>query len=113
MTTGRVFAASPRSANHTSPGWGLIEQVEDLLFGASRPGEIKNIMVGEINYFRDAFSRIGGRLRLPLAQPSIQLLCQGVHDHPFLVSSLLAGAPQGVVGAAGLRLAPDSIAIRP
>ncbi|MFN7920539.1 MAG: hypothetical protein U0Q16_10615 [Bryobacteraceae bacterium] len=25
MTTGRVFAAKPRSANQTSPGWGLIE----------------------------------------------------------------------------------------
>ena len=35
MTTGRVLAASPRSASQISPGWGLIEQVEDLLFGGA------------------------------------------------------------------------------
>jgi hypothetical protein len=35
-TTGRVFAARPRSANHTSPGCGFIEQVENLLFGCAR-----------------------------------------------------------------------------
>ena len=40
MTTGRVLAASPRSASQISPGWGFIEQVEDLLFGGARARDI-------------------------------------------------------------------------
>jgi hypothetical protein len=33
ITTGRVLAASPRSASQISPGLGFVKQVEDLLFG--------------------------------------------------------------------------------
>jgi len=45
ITTGRVFAAIPRSANQTSPGCGLIEQVENLLFGGARAHQIENVVV--------------------------------------------------------------------
>ena len=51
MTTGRVLAASPRPANQISPGWGSIEQVEDLLYGDARAREIKHILIGELNHF--------------------------------------------------------------
>ena len=71
ITTGRVFAASPRSANQTSPGCGLIEQVEDLLFGGAGAREIEDIVVREFDDFRDTISRLGGRPRLPLAQSSV------------------------------------------
>ncbi len=47
MTTGRVLAASPRSASQISPGWGFIEQVEDLLFGGARAREVKDGVIGE------------------------------------------------------------------
>jgi len=52
-TTGRVFAASPRSANQTSPG-GLIDQVQYLLFGRSRPNYVENILISEIDDFGNA-----------------------------------------------------------
>src|SRR5271163_3392485 len=54
MTTGRVLAASPRSASQISPGRGLIEQVEDLLFGSARARNIKDVVVGEFYNFNNA-----------------------------------------------------------
>jgi hypothetical protein len=47
MTTGRVLAASPKSASQTSPGWGLIEQVEDFLFGGAGARHVKDVVIGE------------------------------------------------------------------
>jgi hypothetical protein len=41
MTTGRNFAAKPRSAIHTSPGVGLIEEVRDFLLDLARPHDIE------------------------------------------------------------------------
>jgi hypothetical protein len=46
-------------------GWGLFEQVENFLVGNPGAREIKNIVVGELNHFRDARSRLSSRLRLP------------------------------------------------
>jgi hypothetical protein len=83
LTTGRVFAASPRSANHTSPGCGFIEQVQNFLFGSARAHQVEDVVVGEIDDFRDALSHLGGRLRLPLAQPRVQLLYQSVHEASY------------------------------
>ena len=80
MTTGRVFAASPRSASQISPGWGLIEQVEDLLFGGARTSDIKDVAIGEIYNLGDTLPCLRRRFRLPVAQSSVQLLRQGVHD---------------------------------
>jgi len=85
--TGRVFAASPRSANHTSPGHGLIEQVQNLLFGRARTQQVKHVAAGEIDDFRDALSHLGRRLRLPFAQPGVQLLRQSVHGSLLVLLS--------------------------
>ena len=72
VTTGRVLAASPRSASQISPGWGFIEQVEDLLFGGARARYIKDVVISELYYFGDALPGLCRRLRLPLAQSLIQ-----------------------------------------
>ena len=80
MTTGRVLAASPRSASQISPGWGFIEQVEDLLFGGARARDVKDVVIGEFYDLSDALPGFCRRLRLPLAQSSVQFLRQGVHD---------------------------------
>jgi hypothetical protein len=79
MTTGRVLAASPKSASQISPGRGFIEQVEDLLFGGSRTRDVKDVMIGEFYNLGDALSGLSRRFRFPLAQASIQLFRQGVH----------------------------------
>jgi hypothetical protein len=80
MTTGRVFAASPRSANQISPGWWLIEQVKDLLFGGARARDIKDVLIAELYNLSDALSGLCRCLRLPLTQSSVQFFRQGVHD---------------------------------
>jgi hypothetical protein len=80
---GRVFAANPKSANHTSPGSGFIEQIQNFLFNGAGPQQIKNVAVGEVDDLRDAFAHLSSRLRLPLAQPSVQLLYQRVHNNLF------------------------------
>lgn len=80
IATGRVFAASPRSANHTSPGCGLVEQVEDLLFDGAGARKIQDIVVREFDDFRDALSRFGCRPRLPLAHSSVYLSDQRIHE---------------------------------
>src|ERR1035438_1105212 len=71
MTTGRVLAASPRSAGQISPGWGFIEQVEDLLFGGARARDIKDVVIGEFYNLNDALPGLSCRLRFPLAQSSV------------------------------------------
>jgi hypothetical protein len=65
-TTGRVFAVIPRSANQTSPGCGLIEQVQNFLFGRARAHQIQNVVIGEIDDFGDALPYLCGSLRPPL-----------------------------------------------
>jgi len=80
MTTGRVLAASPRSASQISPGWGFIEQVEDLLFSGARTRDIQDTVIGEFYNLGDALPGLSRRFRLPLAQSSIQFRRQSVHD---------------------------------
>jgi len=80
MTTGRVLAASPRSANQISPGWGFIEQIEDFLLGGARARDIQDVVISELYHFHDALSSLCRRLRLPLAQSGLQFLGQCVHD---------------------------------
>ena len=82
--TGRVLAASPTSASQISPGWGFIEQVEDLLFGGARARDIKDVVIGKLYNLNDALPGLSRRFRLPLAQSSIQFLRQGVHDDLLL-----------------------------
>src|SRR5579871_1231967 len=88
MSMGRVLAASPRSASQISPGWGFIEQVEDLLFGGARACDVKDAVIGEFDHLSDTLPGFCRRFRLPLAQSSIQFLRQGVHGD-LLVSHLV------------------------
>ena len=88
MTTGRVLAASPRSASQISPDRGFIEQVEDLLFGGARARDIKEILIGELYRLHDALPGLCRRIRLPLAQSLVQLLRQGVHDGLLLFNAI-------------------------
>lgn len=71
MTTGRVLAASPKSANQISPGWGFIKQVENLLFGDARARDIQKVVIGEIHDLDNALSGLCRGLEFPLAQPSL------------------------------------------
>jgi len=86
--TGRVLTASPSSASQISPGWGVIEQVEDILFGGARTRDVKDVVIGELYHLSDALPGLCRRFRFPLAQSSVQLFRQGVHDD--LLSSSLA-----------------------
>ncbi len=87
MTTGRVSAATPKSASPISPGRGFLEQLEDLLFGGAGARNVKDVVIGELYHLGDALPSLSRRLRLPLAQSSVQFLRQGVHDD--LLPSLL------------------------
>ena len=69
--TGRVLAASPKSASQISQGWGFIEQVEDLLFGGARARDIKDVVIGEIYNLSDALPGLCRCLRFPFAQSSV------------------------------------------
>ena len=62
-TIRRGGAASPKSANQTSPGCGLTEQVEDLLFDSTRARHIENVAVrefGDLGYTLPYLSRVSG-----------------------------------------------------
>jgi hypothetical protein len=67
MTTGCVLAASPQSASEISPGWGLIEQIEDVLFGGARAHEVKDVAIGELYKLNDALPGLCRCLRFPIA----------------------------------------------
>ncbi len=69
-----VLAARPRSASHTSPGSGLIENVQYFLLSRSRTHQVEHVIVGEFNYFRDSQADFRGRFRFPLTQLLIQFL---------------------------------------
>ncbi len=79
MTTGRVLAARPRSANQTSPGCGFIDQIQNFLFYGSRPGQIENIVISEFNNLVDALSNVESRLWFPLPKFGVQLFKKRVH----------------------------------
>jgi hypothetical protein len=79
ITTGLVFAANPKSANQTSPGCGLIKQVEDVLFDSTRAHQIENVMVGEVHNLGQSLPYLSRCFRLPLAQFGIQPLNQRIH----------------------------------
>jgi hypothetical protein len=83
--TGRFFAASPRSANHTSPGSGVIEQVQDLFFYGAWASQIQNILVGEVYDFGDSLACLRCHLRLPLAQSRVQLSAKASTRASFFI----------------------------
>jgi len=98
ITTGRVFAVSPKSANQTSPGCGFIEQVEDLLFDSTLTHQIENVMVSEFHNLGNPLSHLSSCFRLPLAQPSVQPLNQRIHNDapPTLSLALIAGTLRAI-----------------
>src|ERR1019366_3939653 len=79
-----------------SPGCGLIEQVENLLFGGPRAHQIENVVVGEFNDLRYALPHLSRRFRLPLAQPCVQPLNQYVHGGILPHIQFSAAGPFGL-----------------
>ena len=47
-----------------SPGWGFIEQVEDLLFGGARARDVQDVVIGEFYDLSNALPGFCRRLRL-------------------------------------------------
>jgi hypothetical protein len=85
MTTGRVFAAKPRSASHTSPGRGFIEQIQYFLFHSSCPHYVQSVLISQINDFHYPLPDLISGIRLPLLQFRIQPFHQGVHWYLHLL----------------------------
>jgi len=53
---------SESQVSQISPGWGFIEQAEDLLFGGTGARGVKDVVIGEFYYLSDALSgEIRGR----------------------------------------------------
>lgn len=69
MMTGRVLAASPTSANQTSPGWGLtVDQVQHLLLDHPSTAEVRGVVIGEVDDLTQAELYFAGGCRLPFAE---------------------------------------------
>src|ERR1043166_2117663 len=86
ITTGRLFAASPRSANQTSPGSRFIENVQYVLFHGPRANHVKSIVVrqfDDLSYNSSDFVSCGHSPTLKLL---IQFLRDGIHFHPHQFS---------------------------
>ena len=79
ISTGRVFAAIPRSASQTSPGAGLIEKIQDFLLDCPRPHQVQRITVGKCHDLVDQSSDFLGGLGLPLSEFGVQLYSEGIH----------------------------------
>jgi hypothetical protein len=62
-----------------SPGFGLIEQIEDALLCRSRTGQVQNVLVGKIDNLGNALPHLLGGLRLPMPQRIIQSFNQRFH----------------------------------
>jgi len=93
ITTGRVFAARPRSASQTSPGRGLIDEVQNLLLHGPRPQQVKSVLVGKIDNLRQGLAYLGSRLRTPLPQPRVEYFKQSVHFVRLQFTLIRAAGP--------------------
>src|SRR5436309_8939498 len=89
---GTGFAARPRSASHTSPGWGLIELVYNLLLDHARAHHVKSIVVSCIDHLRYERAHLLRDFRFPLAQLRVQLFRDGVHGSVLLPPVWLCNA---------------------
>jgi hypothetical protein len=67
-TTGRVLAAIPRSANQTSPGRGLIEDVHHFLLDAPRAADVQSVVVRLFDDFSHKRPNLLRGFRLPLVE---------------------------------------------
>ena len=72
ITTGRVFPAKPRSASHTSPGLGCIQNVQNFLL--TRPGarNVKRVLIRQYDNLVHSFANLVGGLRFPLMKSGVQ-----------------------------------------
>src|SRR5688572_30892422 len=72
INTGRVLAAKPRSASQTSPGLGLIQQIEHFLFSVARAHQFQSVGISPDNDVGNhAFDRrrFG---RIPMLKPLVE-----------------------------------------
>jgi hypothetical protein len=81
--------AKPKSASQTSPGCGLIEQIQDFLLRRSRAHQIEYVLIGNIDDLGNKLPDLGSRLRLPLAQFGVEFFSQSVHSVPSLLNAKL------------------------
>jgi len=62
---GRVLAASPRSANHTSPGIALIEQIEYFLGYLPGRKDVEGVRISRVDDVRDKLLDLGSLAGIP------------------------------------------------
>jgi hypothetical protein len=103
ITTGRVFAARPRSANQISPGRGFIQEVQNFLFAGPGTQQIERVLIRQSNNFAYAFTHLVGRLRPPLMQFGVQRFKQGFHQDLHL-ETILRGFSHAVTESTGVTL---------
>ena len=82
MTTGRYFAAKPRSAIQTSPGRGFIDQVQDFLLHFARPSDVKEALIGQLDEFDDLASNLFRSFWAPFLELFVEPFRQHVHSVP-------------------------------
>jgi hypothetical protein len=84
ISTGRVFAAIPRSASQISPGLGLIEKIQNFLLDGPRPHQVQGIVVSEAHDFGDQGSHLVGSYRVPLSEFRVESFGDRIHfdGHP-------------------------------
>lgn len=80
ITTGRNFAAKPRSAIQTSPGRGLIKEIQDFLLHLARPGNVEKSLVGQLNDFGHVAANLFRRFRTPLFELLVEPLSKDIHE---------------------------------
>jgi hypothetical protein len=79
-TTGRVLAAIPRSANQTSPGRGLIEDVHHFLLDDPRAANLQSVIVRLFDDFSHERPNLLRDFRLPLVELVLQFFGDVFHD---------------------------------
>jgi hypothetical protein len=84
---GQSLCGEPEIHQPHSLGWGLIDQVEDLLFDGTGASEIQEIVVGEIYDLHDSFFHFSSRVRLRLAQSNRLASQPGSKQYPVSPSS--------------------------
>lgn len=74
MTTDRSLAAKPRSAVQTSPGRGLIEEIQDFLFHFAGSRDIEDVLIRQLDDFGDPAPNFCGGFAAPFPELFVELL---------------------------------------
>ena len=72
ITTGRVFPAKSRSARHTSPGRGCIQNIQNFLPAPAGAQNIKRVLIRQSDNLGHSFANLVGGLRFPLMKSGVQ-----------------------------------------